>query len=132
MTRGGEEPRNSRPAELPRQTLRRAASGFLLLFTFFSLTPSTNREIGRGEEEPQGRNASGVPNRTLHKLILGLTFVFVVLALTVSSALVVYTAWLHDLKNGFFALVFAILSAQIAMNWLLWKDEEDGPEEDLI
>lgn len=48
-----------------------------------------------------------------------------VVALTLSSALVVYTAWLHDLKKGFFALIFAVLSAQMALNWFLWKDEAE-------
>jgi hypothetical protein len=61
--------------------------------------------------------------------LLGTTLFFVIAALVISSALVVYTAWLHQLGNGIFALLFAILSAQIALNWLLWKDDEDDPEE---
>jgi hypothetical protein len=58
-------------------------------------------------------------------LLLGITLLFVVAAITVSSILVVYTAWLHDLRNGLFALLFAVLSAQIALSWLLWKDDEE-------
>ena len=60
--------------------------------------------------------------------MFGLTLIFVVAALAVSSALVVYTAWLHDLRNGLFALLFAVLSAQIALNWILWQGDEDTPE----
>ena len=60
----------------------------------------------------------------LRAIILGITFLLVVAALAISSALVVYTAWSHDLRNGLFALLFAILSSQIALNWLRWKDDE--------
>jgi hypothetical protein len=49
----------------------------------------------------------------------------VVAALAISSALVVYTAYRHDLQNGVFALLLAVLSAQIAVNWFVWKDEEE-------
>jgi hypothetical protein len=77
-------------------------------------------------EQPQGVSRSdGVARRAFRALVLGITLLFVVAALAVSSALVVYTAWIHDLRNGLFALLFAILSAQIALNWLLWKDDED-------
>lgn len=48
-----------------------------------------------------------------------------VAALAISSALVVYTAYRHDLQNGVFALLLAVLSAQIAVNWFVWKDEEE-------
>lgn len=67
----------------------------------------------------------GPVRRALRALLLGVTLLFVVAALAVSSILVVYTAWLHDLRNGLFALLFAVLSAQIALSWLLWKDEEE-------
>ena len=75
----------------------------------------------------QAREArpDGPVRRLLRALLLGITLLFVVAALTVSSILVVYTAWLHDLRNGLFALLFAVLSAQIALSWLLWKDDED-------
>ncbi len=81
-------------------------------------------------EEPRaGTPQDGIIRRAFRTLILGITLLFVLAALAVSSALVVYTAWIHDLRNGLFALLFAILSAQIALNWLLWKDDEDEPEE---
>ncbi|MDP8950529.1 MAG: hypothetical protein M3N00_09900 [Actinomycetota bacterium] len=77
-------------------------------------------------EQPQSRSrADDILRRAFRALVLGVTLLFVVAALAVSSALVVYTAWFHDLRNGLFALLFAILSAQIALNWLLWKDDED-------
>ena len=77
-------------------------------------------------EEPQiGSRPAGIVRRTFRALVLGITLLFVVAALAVSSALVIYTAWIHDLRNGLFALLFAILSAQIALNWFLWKDDEE-------
>jgi hypothetical protein len=77
-------------------------------------------------EEPQPRvQVDGTFRRALRVLVLGTTLLFVLAALAISSALVVYTAWIHDLRNGLFALLFAILSAQIALNWLLWRDDED-------
>ncbi len=77
-------------------------------------------------EEPQGGiRADGTVRRASRMLVLGITLLFVFAALAISSALVVYTAWTHDLRNGLFALLFAILSAQIALNWLLWRDDED-------
>jgi hypothetical protein len=82
------------------------------------LSPST--------EEPQrGIRPDGTLRRTLRVLVLGITLLFVIAALAISSALVVYTAWIHDLRNGLFALLFAILSAQIALNWFLWRDDEE-------
>jgi hypothetical protein len=78
------------------------------------------------EEPQQGRiGADGTVRRAFGALVLGITLLFVLVALAISSALVVYTAWIHDLRNGLFALLFAILSAQIALNWLLWRDEEE-------
>lgn len=71
-----------------------------------------------------GRRTGGVSRGTQWGL-LAITLVVMVVALTLSSALVVYTAWLHDLKKGFFALIFAVLSAQMALNWFLWKDEAE-------
>jgi hypothetical protein len=82
--------------------------------------------LSRSAEEPQtGIRSDGAVRRALRLFVLGVTLLFVVVALAISSALVVYTAWIHDLRNGLFALLFAILSAQIALNWLLWKDDED-------
>lgn len=79
---------------------------------------------GAGLPQSTGRR-DGLIRRALRALVLGITLLFVVSALTVSCALVVYTAWVHDFRHGFFALLFAVLSAQIAMNWFLWKDEEE-------
>ncbi len=77
-----------------------------------------------GEPHPESRR-DPIVRRAFRATMLGITLLFVLAALAVSSALVVYTAWIHDLRNGLFALLFAILSAQIALNWLLWKDDED-------
>ncbi len=83
-------------------------------------------KLSRSAEEPQRTiRSDGTLRRALRAFVLGITLLFVVAALAISSALVVYTAWIHDLRNGLFALLFAILSAQIALNWLLWKDDED-------
>jgi hypothetical protein len=79
--------------------------------------------VARGASLPQSRQ-DGIARRALRAVVLGVTFLFVVSALIVSCALVVYTAWRHDLSRGLFALLFAVLSAQIALNWFLWKDDE--------
>ena len=82
-------------------------------------------KLSPSAEEPQARiQPYGTLRRALRLLVLGITLLFVVAALAISSALVVYTAWIHDLRNGLFALLFAILSAQIALNWMLWRDDE--------
>ena len=85
---------------------------------------SPSADEARRETRPDGP-----VRRAFRTIILGTTLLFVIAALAISSALVVYTAWLHDLRNGLFALLFAILSAQIALNWLLWKDDENDPED---
>ena len=83
-------------------------------------------ELSPITHEPQGGiRPDGAFRRAFRVLVLGITLLFVLAALAISSALVVYTAWIHDLRNGLFALLFAILSAQIALNWLLWRDAED-------
>lgn len=64
--------------------------------------------------------------RAVRAAIFTATFLLVLAALCVSVALVVYTAWYHDLTRGVFALLFAVLSTQMALNWLLWKDDEDN------
>jgi hypothetical protein len=83
--------------------------------------------VARGAEVPQdpADRPAGLVRRAWRAGILGITLLFVVVALTVSCALVVYTAWRHDLSHGLFAVLFAVLSAQIAMNWFLWKDDEE-------
>ena len=79
------------------------------------------RGAGLPQDEPR---REGAFRRALRVGILGVTLLFVVAALAISCALVVYTAYRHDLQNGVFALLLAVLSAQIAINWVLWKDEE--------
>ena len=54
------------------------------------------------------------------RAVLGATLLFVLAAVSVSAGLVVYTAWLHDLKNGVFALLFATLSVRAALSWCMW------------
>ncbi len=80
------------------------------------------RGAGLPQDEPR---REGAFRRVLRVGILGVTLLFVVAALAISCALVVYTAYRHDLQNGVFALLLAVLSAQIAINWVLWKDEEE-------
>ncbi len=87
-------------------------------------------KLSPSAEEPRREPGPDGPlRRALRAIVLGTTLLFVIAALAISSTLVVYTAWLHDLRNGLFALLFAILSAQIALNWLLWKDDEDAAED---
>ena len=82
--------------------------------------------MARGAELAQESDRrEGAVRRALRAGILGVTLLFVVAALAISSTLVVYTAWRHDLSHGLFALLFAVLSAQIAMNWFLWRDDEE-------
>jgi urea transporter len=82
-------------------------------------------KVSPSAQEPRARiQPDGALRRALRVLVLGITLLFVA-ALAISSALVVYTAWIHDLRNGLFALLFAILSAQIALNWMLWRDDEE-------
>ena len=76
------------------------------------------------QDTPRRIRTDGAIRLALRVLVLGITLLFVLAALGISSALIVYTAWIHDLRNGLFALLFAILSAQIALNWLLWRDDE--------
>ena len=87
-------------------------------------------KLSPSAEEPTTETGPDGPvRRALRVIVLGTTLLFVIAALAISSTLVVYTAWLHDLRNGLFALLFAVLSAQIALNWLLWKDDEDAAED---
>lgn len=73
----------------------------------------------RGDAESQ---AEPVPRRAT----LVLTFLFVLAAISVSAGLVIYTAWLHDLKDGPFAVLFAVLSAKAALSWLAWNEQDGG------
>ena len=62
--------------------------------------------------------------RSGHKIMLALTLFFVLAAAFVSSGLLVYTAWHHDLENGLFALAFAVLSARAGLSWCLWRSSD--------
>ena len=53
-------------------------------------------------------------------LVLVATFFLVLAAAVVSTGLVVYTAWRHDLEDGLFSLLFAVLSARAVLSWRLW------------
>jgi hypothetical protein len=69
---------------------------------------------------PQGEAPEHPTQPTAHRAVLAVTLLFVLAAISVSTGLVVYTAWLHDLENGFFALLFATLSVRAALSWCLW------------
>ena len=82
--------------------------------------------MAQGAGLPQSRSRQeSIFRRALRAVVLAVTLLFVVSALAVSCALVIYTAWHHDFSHGLFALLFAVLSAQIALNWFLWKDNEE-------
>ena len=76
-------------------------------------------ERDRGAPDPPGQP---VPRRAT----LVLTLLFVLAAISVSAGLVVHTAWLHDLENGPFAVLFAVLSAKAALSWLAWNEQDVG------
>ena len=76
-------------------------------------------ESTSGDSGTQVRRATG-------RGTLVLTLLFVLAAITVSAGLVVYTAWLHDLNNGPFAVLFAVLSAKATLSWLAWNDQDYG------
>jgi hypothetical protein len=83
-------------------------------------------------EEPergQTQSTTGAPRpaaRAFRAALLAFTLLFVLGALAASSAFVVYAAYVHDLSDGVFAVFFAVLSAQVGINWLRWKT--DGPD----
>ena len=70
--------------------------------------------------DQQGENPGHSAHLAAHRAVLTITLIFVLVTVTVSTGLVVYTAWLHDLKNGLFALLFATLSARAVLSWCLW------------
>lgn len=76
-------------------------------------------------EDTAGDRPQSTLRRVARGVVLGITLLFVLAALLVSVFLLIYTAWSHDLSRGLFALAFAVLSAQIALNWLLWKEDEE-------
>ena len=80
-------------------------------------------EVAPASNAPRGGNHPR--NRTgLSRFVLSLTFLCIFAAVCVSAGLVVYTAWHHDLKNGLFALAFAVLSARATLSWCLWRSDE--------
>ena len=79
-------------------------------------------EPPRGEPETQA--PWGSPRATLVLALL-----FVLAATSVSAGLVVYTAWLQDVKNGPFAVLFAVLSAKAALSWLAWHEGDEESDQ---
>ena len=77
-------------------------------------------ELQRHAPEPPSRRAA-------RRAVLALTLLFILAAVSVSAGLVAYTAWLHDLRDGLFAVLFAVLSAKAALSWLHWQGHEDDP-----
>ena len=71
---------------------------------------------------PQQETPEYLVQRAAHRAVLAVSLLFVLAAVCVSVGLVVYTAWLHDLEDGPFALLFAILSTRAALSWCLWLD----------
>lgn len=78
------------------------------------------------EAAPVRSHTPRTGNRIGFRFVLALTFLCILAAVCVSAGLVVYTAWHHDLKNGLFALAFAVLSARATLSWFLWR-ESDWP-----
>lgn len=76
-------------------------------------------EPARGDNGTQGR-------RVAARGTLALTLLFVLASITVSAGLVVHTAWLHDLNNGPFAVLFAVLSGKAALSWRAWSDQDNS------
>ena len=56
---------------------------------------------------------------------LALSLLFVFAAVCVSTGLVVHTAWNHELQDGLFAVLFAVLSAKAALLWLAWSRQPE-------
>ena len=76
--------------------------------------------------EPTRRVDETRAPRAAGRATLVLTLLFVLAATSVSVGLVVYTAWLHDLENGPFALLFAVLSAKAALSWHAWNEQDES------
>jgi hypothetical protein len=79
------------------------------------------------EAAPARSRTSRAGHHTGLRLVLALTFICILAAVCVSVGLVVHTAWHHDLKNGLFALVFAVLSTRALLSWFLWCEDEEDP-----
>ena len=76
-------------------------------------------EPARGDTGTQDRRVAG-------RVTLALTLLFVLASITVSAGLVVHTAWLHDLSNGPFAILFAVLSGKAVLSWRAWSDQDNN------
>ena len=76
--------------------------------------------------EPATRAAETTGRRASRRPALGFTLPLVLAATSVSAGLVVYAAWRHDLENGVFAVLFAMLSTKAALSWLAWSEGDDG------
>jgi hypothetical protein len=76
------------------------------------------------EATPARSHTLRTGNRTGFRFVLALTFLCILATVCVSAGLVVYTAWRHDLKNGLFALAFAVLSARATLSWFLWRESD--------
>jgi hypothetical protein len=62
-----------------------------------------------------------LPSRRVgQKVLLAVSLLFVLAAVSVSTWLVAYTAWGHDLRGGLFALTCAVLGARAVLSWVLW------------
>ena len=75
------------------------------------------------ETRGQTPRAESPAGRAARRTVLALTLLFVLAALSASTGLVAYAAWTHDLANGLFAILFAVLSARAALSWVLWRDD---------
>lgn len=78
--------------------------------------------------EPAREDAESQAQHVPRRATLALTLLFVLAAISVSAGLVVYTAWLHDLENGPFAVLFAVLSAKATLSWLAWNDQDGSAQ----
>ena len=77
------------------------------------------------DEPTTGIGETQTPRAT-GRTTLVLTLLFVLAATSVSVGLVVYTAWLHDLENGPFAVLFAVLSTKAALSWHAWNEQDES------
>ena len=79
--------------------------------------------------QPRERTPAESPaGRAARRTLLALTLLFVLAAVSVSTGLVAYTAWTHDLANGLFAILFAVLSAKAVLSWLAWQGDRADRE----
>ena len=82
--------------------------------------------LARDAAEPLPARAQR-PARS-RRLALLATLICVLAAVGASCWLLVYTAWRHELWNGFFSIVFAVLSSKAGLLWFGWRDQGLDPE----